>query len=112
MATGHPENPLNITFRQKAASFHNRAADLSKSTVLEDSFGYISHFWSGPREENWALDFLAVHPEFEGKGHGTSLTQWGIEEAKKEMIATSVVSAYQKDSFYERLGFVKVGMAK
>lgn len=111
-SSGHPENPLNISFLQKASSFENRAADLTKLSIWKDCFGLISHFWSGPRQENWSLDLLAVHPDYEGKGHGRRLVQWGIDESKKEGIATSVVAAYEKDPFYERLGFVKVGMAK
>jgi predicted N-acetyltransferase YhbS len=58
------------------------------------------------------LDLLTVHPNYEGRGHGRRLTQWGIDQAKKEGIATSVISADGKRPFYERLGFTYVGTSK
>jgi len=98
--------------QSEAAEFQNRAADSTKLNILEDCFPLIAHFWEGDRAENWSLDLLAVHPEYAGKGHARPLVQFGIDEARKEGIATSVSSAYGVEPFYERLGFKIVGRAK
>ncbi len=89
----------------------NRAADPSKATVLEDSAPFSAHHWAGDRQENWYLDMLAVHPEHQGKQHGRALVQWGLNEAAMEGLCASVISAYGKERFYARNGFVEVGRA-
>lgn len=76
--------------QSRAAEFQNRAADHSKLNILEDCFPLIAHFWEGDRAENWSLDLLAVHPEYAGKGRARPLVQWGIDEAKKGVVAASV----------------------
>ena len=52
-----------------------------------------------------------MNPIYGGKGHGNRLVLWGIEQSKKEGVAVSLVSAYEKDTFYAKFGFVKSGMA-
>jgi predicted N-acetyltransferase YhbS len=89
----------------------NRAADPSKLTILQDCWPQISHYWEGPRKENWYLDFLAVHPDFQGRGFGRELVQWGVDVAAGEGVGASVISALGKERFYGRFGFVKVGMS-
>ncbi|KAL8725210.1 MAG: hypothetical protein Q9166_007492 [cf. Caloplaca sp. 2 TL-2023] len=70
----------------------------------------IAHFWSGARSTGWYLNFLAVHPKSQKQGYGTSLVQWGIERAKEENVAASVISGVGKDPFYRMCGFdVEVG---
>lgn len=70
-----------------------------------------AHSWAGERAENWYLDLLAVHPDGQGKGVGRELVQWGVDAARKEGVRASLIAAYQKERFYERCGFKKVGMA-
>lgn len=89
----------------------NRAADPSKANVLEESKPLTEHYWSGSREQNWYLDILAVHPESQGKMYGRELVQWGVDEAKKEGVCASLISARGKERFYGRFGFVEVGSA-
>lgn len=88
----------------------NRAADPTKLTILQDEWPLIAHFWEeGPRRENWYLDLLAVHPDYQGKHLGRDLVQWGIDEAAREGVAASVISAAGKERFYGRFGFVEIG---
>jgi GNAT superfamily N-acetyltransferase len=89
----------------------NRAADPSKATILEDTFPFLAHYWSGLREENWYLDVLAVHPNYQGRQHRRELVQWGLDEAVKEGVCASVISAYGKEGFYGKRGFREVGRA-
>jgi len=69
----------------------------------------IESHWSGPRAENWYLDFLAVHPDYQGKQHGRELVQWGVAEAAEEGVCASVISADGKEGFYGKFGYVEVG---
>jgi len=89
----------------------NRAADPSKTTILEESAPLFHHHWSGARQENWYLDMLAVHPDYQGKQHGRALVQWGLDEAVKDNVCASVIAADGRDRFYGRCGFVEVGRA-
>jgi predicted N-acetyltransferase YhbS len=89
----------------------NRAGDPSTANVLHDSFPLIAHYWEGARKENWYLDLLAVHPGSQGNMYGRELVQWGIDEAGKEGVPASVISAYGKERFYGRFGYVEVGRA-
>jgi predicted N-acetyltransferase YhbS len=57
------------------------------------------------------LDFLCTHPEYEGKGHGSSLVTWGVEQAEKEGICASVIAAWKREQFYMKFGFREVGRA-
>jgi predicted N-acetyltransferase YhbS len=87
----------------------NRAADPTKANILEETFPFFSNLWSGSREQNWYLDMLATHPDFEGQGLGSELVTWGIEEASKENVCASVISALGKEGFYGRFGFIEIG---
>jgi len=89
--------------------YPNRAADPTKETILPDSFHLIEHHWEGQRAENWYLDLLAVHPDSHGKGYGRELVQWGVDEARREGIPASVISAGGKEGFYGKFGFREVG---
>jgi GNAT superfamily N-acetyltransferase len=89
----------------------NRAADPVQITILDRTFPHIEHYWSGSRTENWYLDLLAVHPDAQGKGCGRELVQWGIDQAKKDGVVASVISAKGKEGFYGKFGYVEVGRA-
>ncbi|CAL8584128.1 hypothetical protein XPA_009733 [Xanthoria parietina] len=67
--------------------------------------GLTSHFWSGPRSSGWYLNFLAVHPDFQKRGYGSRLAEWGVERARKENVTASVISGVGRDPFYRRCGF-------
>ncbi|KAL8693052.1 MAG: hypothetical protein Q9224_003835 [Gallowayella concinna] len=85
--------------------YPNRAADPAMSNMGSILNPLISHFWSGSRSIGWYLNFLGVHPDFQRQGYGTSLAGWGIERAKLENVAASVISGVGKDPFYQRCGF-------
>lgn len=50
---------------------------------------------------------MAVHPSYHGQGHGKALTRFGFEQAEKERVSVSVVSAAGAEGFYRRCGFDK-----
>jgi GNAT superfamily N-acetyltransferase len=89
----------------------DRSADPEHIAAFKAAVPLAAHLWSGDREDSWYLDLLCTHPDFEGKGHGSSLVKWGIGRAGEEGICASVIAAWAKDPFYERFGFKEAGRA-
>ncbi|KAK5313650.1 hypothetical protein LTR93_010828 [Exophiala xenobiotica] len=83
----------------------NRAASPRDEDIVERSYDFLDHVWEGARAESWYLECLAVHPDFQGKGQGRALVAWGLEQARKEGIACSVIAADGKERFYQTCGF-------
>lgn len=83
----------------------NRAASPQHEDIIERSYDFLDHVWLGPRSESWYLECLAVHPDFQNKGQGRALVTWGLEQARKEGIAASVIAADGKERFYQNCGF-------
>lgn len=100
---------IELAMKVERWMFPNRAADPGKETILLDTFPMIEHHWNGERAENWYLDALAVHPDSQGKGYGRELVQWGVDEAKREGVCASAISADGKEAFYAKFGFMEVG---
>ncbi|KIX01114.1 uncharacterized protein Z518_10180 [Rhinocladiella mackenziei CBS 650.93] len=83
----------------------NRAASPTDEDIIEQSYHYLDHIWLGPRAESWYLECLAVDPAYQNQGAGRALVAWGLEQARKEGIATSVIAADGKERFYQNCGF-------
>lgn len=83
----------------------NRAASTDNEDIIERSYHYLDHMWTGGRAESWYLESLGVHPRFQGRGHGRALVRWGFEQAEKENICVSVISGDGKEEFYQKCGF-------
>jgi GNAT superfamily N-acetyltransferase len=83
----------------------NRAASPQDEDIIERSYDYLDHVWLGPRSQSWYLECLAVHPDFQNGGQGRALVAWGLEQARKEGIAASVIAADGKERFYQKCGF-------
>lgn len=83
----------------------NRASGPEVEDIIERAYPCFDHIWSGERAESWYLECLAVHPEFQGRGVGKELVQWGLEKAQAEGVCASVVSTLGKEGFYTKCGF-------
>ncbi|RMZ77721.1 hypothetical protein DV738_g4218, partial [Chaetothyriales sp. CBS 135597] len=85
----------------------NRAADPEQEDIIERSYGFLDHIWTkaNARSPSWYLESLAVAPSYQGQGVGRSLVKWGLDQAEREGIACSVISADGKENFYQRCGF-------
>ena len=96
-----------MSFAMRLASVFspNRASSPIYEPTIEQSYQYLDHIWTGPRAESWLLECLAVHPEYQGLGHGRALVSWGMEQAQKEGLSCSVVVADGKEVFYKKAGF-------
>ncbi|KIV81889.1 hypothetical protein PV11_04039 [Exophiala sideris] len=83
----------------------NRATTPELEDMVERGYPFLDHIWLGDREQSWYLENLAVHPDFQKKGQGRALVAWGLEQAKKEGIACSVIAADRREGFYQACGF-------
>jgi allophanate hydrolase len=52
------------------------------------------------------LTLIGTHPDFQGQGAGTMLTEWGLEKARSENIPVYLDSTVVASSLFRRLGFV------
>jgi GNAT superfamily N-acetyltransferase len=68
------------------------------------------------RRTHWALEFLAVHPVYQGEGRGRELVQVGMstiagrcgaakERDDNDRLPVSVIAAEGKEGFYQKCGF-------
>ncbi|KAL8641134.1 MAG: hypothetical protein Q9228_002016 [Teloschistes exilis] len=88
----------------------NFAADQSMNGTLSIASSHTKHIWSRARASGWYLNFLAVDPAQQSQGYGRVLATWGLERARQENVAASVISGPDKDRFYRRCGFdIKAG---
>lgn len=94
-------------------SLNNRAIDPSKATILQDSYPWFAHHWSGvtnglPRANNWYLNLCCIDPAYQKRGVGKPLVQWGLQQARRENVHASVTTSYQNEQFYLRCGFDEI----
>ena len=71
-------------------------------------YPYIKHLWCGARANCWDLHSLAVAPAHRNRGYGRQLVKWGLEQAEREGVAASVLSAAGREPFYYRCGYGNV----
>lgn len=86
----------------------NRAADPAMLNVLERAKPFFAHHWSGTRTKAWSLETLGVKPEYQGRGFGRELVRQGLERARQDGVAASVIAAFRKERFYVACGFEEI----
>jgi GNAT superfamily N-acetyltransferase len=83
----------------------NRALDASKRTILQESEEFSLQYWSGSRSTNWYLDLCCVDPDFQQRGCGRLLVNWGLDRASQEGVYASVIVSDGSADFYLKSGF-------
>lgn len=105
-ATGNLIKRLVLLRHRVFSYWHpNRAADPAVHNMVSTIFSYTKHLWSGTRATGWYLNYLAVDPAYQNQGYGRVLATWGIDMAKQENVAASVISGTGRRRFYRRCGF-------
>jgi GNAT superfamily N-acetyltransferase len=91
----------------RVPTFTNRAVSPHHENIIESSSPFLDHIWTEAncRCPSWYVESLAVLPEYQGLGVGRELVKWGIEQAEREGVCASVISAEGKEKFYQRCGF-------
>ncbi|KAF2035231.1 acyl-CoA N-acyltransferase [Setomelanomma holmii] len=106
---------LKASHSMSLTIFPNRAADPSRATFLDTAVANSEQYWTDDRSECWDLHVCGVHPDYQGKGVGKLLAQWGVRKAEKEGddVAASVLCGEKNRGFYEKAGMgVQVGGTK
>jgi GNAT superfamily N-acetyltransferase len=91
--------------RISAFFWPDRAANPALLNVFARAKPFVVHHWTGIRARAWSLESLGVKPEYQGKGIGRELVRWGLEKARRDRVAASVVAAFGKERFYRACGF-------
>lgn len=97
---------MKVYHRASLAVFPNRAADPTRANFLEDAVS-SSEIWKGEHAECWDLYVCGVHPEFQGKGIGKILIDWGTKRADEEGASASVMCGEKNRGFYAKGGLNK-----
>ena len=69
-------------------------------------------YWTGDRSECWDLYVCGVDPNYQGKGVGKMLAQWGVKKSQEEGTGTcaSVLCGEKNRGFYNKAGLtIQVG---
>jgi len=87
----------------------NRAADPTRTSFLDNAVAKSEKLWTGERAECWDLYACGVDPDYQGKGVGKMLAEWGVNEAKKEGedVVASVMCGEKNRGFYGKVGLVR-----
>lgn len=92
------------TFMQSAPSY-DRSLDLY--IVYKDMVVSMCIIWLDTRDDLGYFEPVATHPDFQGKGLGKALLNYGMKLLKNRGIAKAYVGAYGDDrkAFYYKSGF-------
>ena len=58
------------------------------------------------------LDILVTNPEFHGRGAGSTLLSWGVEQANQHQVVVALEATPAGLSLYKRFGFQEVDVIK
>ena len=58
------------------------------------------------------MEFLVTHPDFQGKGAGTKLLAWGVEQADELAVRMALEATPAGLALYKRFGFVEKDVIK
>lgn len=59
-------------------------------------------------DSQWHLNFLAVRPDLQGRGIGSSIVKWGVNMAKEESIPCALEASRAGKRCYEKCGFIEI----
>ncbi|KAK3989623.1 putative N-acetyltransferase ycf52-like protein [Cladorrhinum sp. PSN332] len=96
--------PVTIGHKDRMAAFRQACAKYKAS--LFDSV-YPEH-----RGGHVMLKILLCHPDYQRRGAGRALTEWGIQEAAALGLCTTVFASPMGFNLYRKLGFRQIGSFK
>ncbi|KAK0739986.1 hypothetical protein B0T18DRAFT_352009, partial [Schizothecium vesticola] len=93
--------PVTIGYRDRQNVFRETCA-ASKRDLFDTRY---------PRGHVF-LKILLCHPSFQRRGAGRALTEWGIDEARRRRLNTTVFASPMGFELYRKLGFREIGRFK
>jgi GNAT superfamily N-acetyltransferase len=73
-------------------------------SFLDSAVENAGKYWTGKHAECWDLYVCGVHPDFQRKGIGKTLVEWGTKKADEERVSASVLCGEKNRGFYSRYG--------
>lgn len=107
---GQREAFVKWQFEMQRREYDARFPDAEYHVILIDNQP-VGRIWIGRTKEEIRLLDIALLPEFQSRGAGTSLLNWLIEGARQEnKVLRHMVFVLNDEAhrFYERLGFVVI----
>ncbi|MEW4922190.1 GNAT family N-acetyltransferase [Algibacter sp. 2305UL17-15] len=81
------------------------------STFMDEEYAPIS--WLTPNKNNIYIHRLAIHPDFQGKGHAQNLMRFAENYAKENQFSSIRLDTFSQNKrnqkFYELRGYKKLG---
>lgn len=111
MVTDHPLTPhsalerklLALEDRYLALVCPDRSVDPHRLEQYAASITDCFPFSDFP--DMWFLATLAVDPQFQRRGIGQQLVQWGLQQAARDNVPVGLEASVQGTALYEKLGF-------
>ncbi|KAK1827037.1 putative N-acetyltransferase ycf52-like protein [Podospora conica] len=99
--SNHAVKPVTIGYRDRQNVFRQTCA-ASKRDLFDSRY---------PRGHVF-LKILLCHPSYQRRGAGRALTEWGIDEARRRRLNTTVFASPMGFELYRKLGFREIGRFK
>ncbi|KAK0705661.1 acyl-CoA N-acyltransferase [Lasiosphaeris hirsuta] len=96
-----PSIPITIGHERRMRAFRETCA--ARKRALFDAV------YTARGRQHMFLKILLCHPDYQRRGAGTALTSWGIDEARRAGVDTTVFASPMGLELYKKLGFKEVG---
>ncbi|KAK4182647.1 acyl-CoA N-acyltransferase [Podospora australis] len=93
---------LTIGHKDRMDAFKTACAR-NKTSFFDATYGKRGHVM---------LKILLCHPDYQRRGAGRALTEWGIQEARRLGLCTTVFASPMGLRLYKKLGFREMGRFK
>ncbi|KAK3343498.1 acyl-CoA N-acyltransferase [Lasiosphaeria hispida] len=96
-----PSLPITIGHERRMRAFRETCA-ASKRALFDAVY-------TARGRQHMFLKILLCHPDYQRRGAGRALTAWGIDEARRAGVDTTVFASPMGLELYKKLGFKEVG---
>lgn len=89
----------------------NERPKCADQVVLDVQYKYMKESRErvfGESKDFWYLASLSCHPDYQRKGLGAALVQWGLEQAEKDGVPVYLEATPMGAFLYKKLGFEEV----
>jgi len=101
--------PANVQFDEEAIG------EILESTVSSSTRDHLFEIFEQmaahhPTEPHWCLPVIGADPVYQGKGHGSALMKYALEQCDRDHLPAYLESSNPRNiSLYQRHGFEAVG---
>ncbi|KAK4155266.1 putative N-acetyltransferase ycf52-like protein [Chaetomidium leptoderma] len=105
-----PTSPTSPTFPSPPTTIGNVTRQSAfRAALAKHKTEFFDARFGGGQQQHVFLKILLCHPTHQRRGAGTALTVWGIEQARRLGVHTTVFASPMGLRLYQKLGFREVG---